>query len=735
MSSFLRCRHAASPTPLSHSALAITITDLVAEYTLTHTFRNAHDVPIEVVYSFPLPLDAAFLGLRATLAGETVEATVLARTKAERRYDDAISGGDSAVLLSTPEPGLLCVTLGSLKPGEAGEIVLRFAAPLRVADGCARLGLPLTQRPRYGHWRLDALHEPQHDFATEHPLTLTVNVRGLLAAARAHCPSHPARFKRDDSGQALHLATAQLDRDVVLAFELDADLAPSARAIADGDDTFGLASFIVPADDEAQPLDLVLLLDGSGSMRGDAIAQSRAALHALVQALTPADRIQVIRFGSTARPLFRRPLGATAQVTAALRELAATITADLGGTEMGDALQLALHQLPAAEAARRRALILVTDGAVQPADLADASAALTRANVPTFVVTVGSSAGVEVLQPLAEATHASLERAVPMEPIDACAMRLLRRARCAPVALQAHWLGVDDAQPIALPPAFPGDVATVAAHWSGQAPARVRIEAPQWPAPIEMELAQRIADAAQRALLGQRRHALAEHGQRTALALRYGLLTDGTSAVLVKRRTEADRIDTLQHIIKVPLMLPDGMLTSATCASSDDYLSIPAFLRRQVAPAVNVPHDVVMEREAPIVRMRPLSATRVGELVSALRAALRTTWLGDPAECIDPDAATARQSADLRPDLLALLDGLGLQRQRGHEVAALTLLFAMLALADAPRLSDAEEARLALLQPRLREADLEPETLITAITDAMHNGIGYGMCVEPVHAA
>jgi Ca-activated chloride channel family protein len=57
--------------------------------------------------------------------------------------------------------------------------------------------------------------------------------------------------------------------------------------------------------------DICLLLDCSGSMLGDAIVQSRAALSAVAEALQEHDRIQVIRFGSSTSALFRRPLQAT----------------------------------------------------------------------------------------------------------------------------------------------------------------------------------------------------------------------------------------------------------------------------------------------------------------------------------------------------------------------------------------------------------------------------------------
>ena len=97
-------------TLLAYSRLRVVLQDLLAEYELRHVFRNEGDAPIEAVYSFPVPLDAAFLGMEATLAGETRVAQILPAARAARTYDDALAEGDSAVLLEQLEPGMLCVT-------------------------------------------------------------------------------------------------------------------------------------------------------------------------------------------------------------------------------------------------------------------------------------------------------------------------------------------------------------------------------------------------------------------------------------------------------------------------------------------------------------------------------------------------------------------------------------------------------------------------------------------------
>lgn len=550
-------------TPLAHTDVEVTLTDLVAEYVLRHHFRNAGTAPIEAVFSIPVPLDAAFLGMQATMAGETLVAQIQPQQLASRTYGDAIAQGHSGVLLRNPEPGVLCISLGNLLPNEEGVVELRFAAAVRVADRSARFSLPLVHRPRYGTWNLEELEAPTHDFGIEHPLAAKVRISGLLASAPVTSSIHAARTSVQDGVLVLELSEAQMDRDLVLAFDLPAELRPSARLIADGARSLGLVTFVLPhASDATLPMDLCLVLDCSGSMNGDAIQQSRAATLAVASELRPEDRVQVLRFGSSMQPFFRRPMLATARVCQTLRELIPTISANLRGTEMGSALGQAIAQLGPIEAGRTRVVILVTDGAVQPHDVEDATSTATTAGVRLFVVAVGSSAGTEVLGPLADVTGGTLERAVPSEPIDAGVMRQFRRARQAgPVPLRALWPD-GSAEPLPAGNAYAGDAVELAASLSGQTRGAVTVSTDVGGFSLRVGLGEREEQKAIRALCGMKRHASAPASSRESLALEYGLLTAETSAVLVNKRAEGVLGSSLPVIVQVPQMLPEGMIAA-----------------------------------------------------------------------------------------------------------------------------------------------------------------------------
>jgi hypothetical protein len=59
------------------------LTDLMADVTVTQTYRNPHETPIEAVYTFPLPVDGVLLDVEAVLGERRLAGTVVEKTDAK----------------------------------------------------------------------------------------------------------------------------------------------------------------------------------------------------------------------------------------------------------------------------------------------------------------------------------------------------------------------------------------------------------------------------------------------------------------------------------------------------------------------------------------------------------------------------------------------------------------------------------------------------------------------------
>jgi hypothetical protein len=418
--------------------------------------------------------------------------------------------------------------------------------------------------------------------------------------------------------------------------------------------------------------------------------------------------------------LFRRTLKASPVVRRSLLQLVDTISADLGGTEMSSALIEAFASLPDAESGRQRAVIMVTDGAVQAHDIELAQSEAKKQGIRVFVVAVGSAAGVEVLEPFAESTLGVLERAVPLEPIDACVMRQFRRARAVPVSVSVRW-PASQWESLPMPTAYPGDIASIVASWEPDTGDEIELTCAAWPAPMRVPLGARTEAPALRAIVGQRMCHLSPAGAaRADIALRYGLLTQETSAVLEKVRADGERSDVLPTTMQVPQMIPGGMLVAADMAAADIDVGTVRFSRCEEDVRQPLFEDVDKARTLSFCReagrgwldeqdeqaeqepLREIAAHRVRESLEALFDVLRRTYLADLSDPPDIEAAIDELPEQLRRDAADIVAAMTLSSRNAAPqlLAAITTLRLAEVLGDV-ELSDDEESCLAELTARI----------------------------------
>ena len=204
-----------------------------------------------------------------------------------------------------------------------------------------------------------------------------------------------------------------MDRDFVLEARISRPEVAGALAARDFDGWVALASFrpAIPSTGDEQRRCIKIVVDCSGSMGGDSAAQARVALERILDGLREGDLFEIIAFGSNWHALFDRETVVTETTLARARRFVRTLDADMGGTEIGAALDAAYAVRGASGALRD--LLLITDGEVW-----DSAAVIARARESghrIFTVGVGSAVAEALVQGLAEATGGACELVTPRE--------------------------------------------------------------------------------------------------------------------------------------------------------------------------------------------------------------------------------------------------------------------------------------------------------------------------------
>lgn len=217
-----------------------------------------------------------------------------------------------------------------------------------------------------------------------------------------------------------------------VGLELDVPTAGSGSNATPSFEVFenGRSVEVVKTDEvEAEPVDVILGIDTSGSMRGASMDAAKQAARAFVAELQPESKVGLVSFSSTPRVV--SPIGA---LSGALLEPAIGGLQAAGETALYDALR-AIAQQASQAGVNRPVAVLLSDGGdtVSRGSFDDALKELKAAGVPVLVVALPSAeADRETLSTIASQTGGRL-----LEAPDAAGLVELYRSIAQ--QLQTTW--------------------------------------------------------------------------------------------------------------------------------------------------------------------------------------------------------------------------------------------------------------------------------------------------------
>lgn len=542
---------------------------LLLEMTIRQQYKNTSKKTLETVYTFPMGWGATFMDLSVEMGGKRLSGVVTEKKDAEVQYEKAISKGDAPIMLEKNSDGLYTVNLGSLKPKEEAVIEYSYSQLLRFDEGHVRLTLPTSIAPRYGDSSIGGIkkhHGVEADFLVEYPFSLSLLLSGGMEKATVECPSHQVQVTTSGSGLEVGLVRSGfLDRDFILNLS---KLENESFFIVTPDKQIGpegctvLASFCPPthANQKEESADIKILVDCSGSMEGDSIESAKRALHHVLSNLREDDRFSYSLFGSKVKHEFSS-LKAVNQFNIGTASLLVSNTnADMGGTEIEDAL-LSTFKLKGAE--RKADVLLVTDGEVW--DTSNIIAAAKNSGHRIFAIGVGTSPAETLLRELAEMTGGACELVSPKEDIEQAIVRMFNRIHIPRAKeIEINW-GTSETPEWATgtnTAIFSGNTHHVFAGFK---------HAPAKPAYLSYQL----GDNSERIRVGansvthsnegnltrlgaaQRLSSLSE-GEQLKLAINYQLITEQTNCILVHARDAEDKATDTPELQKIAQMQAAG---------------------------------------------------------------------------------------------------------------------------------------------------------------------------------
>ena len=378
--------------PLRHTDVDARVRGHVAEVLVTQTFHNDRREAIEVIYTFPLPENAAVADMRVVIGERVIESEVQRREQARQTYEDARSEGYTAALLEQQRPNVFRQSVANVPPGATIEVELSYLQTLTQDAGTHEFVFPMVVGPRFvppGSPPADAAITPPilgDGQRTGHDVSLTLAVDAGMSVTSWDAPSHTVTGIATAQGFSARLADAETipNRDFVIRWDA-ADQQPRATLYLGPKDEAGLGHFsmvVMPPKLELDALvgrrEMIFVVDRSGSMNGAPLALAKQTLREALKRLRPVDTFDVVGFESQTERLFGTPRPAN-EHNRVLAERFIDGMQARGGTMMSDAVTAALA--PRLSEGRHRYVLFLTDGYIANEEqiFAGASALVRRA--------------------------------------------------------------------------------------------------------------------------------------------------------------------------------------------------------------------------------------------------------------------------------------------------------------------------------------------------------------------
>ncbi len=372
------------PLPLKHTDVQAHIIGYIASVDVTQQFHNPYDTKIEAVYIFPLPQNAAVNDFIMTIGERKIRGIIRERQQAEQIYQAAKRQGHVTSLLTQERPNIFTQKVANIEPKKQIDINIHYFNTLAYVDGWYEFVFPMVVGPRFNppgftegvgavargkagiSGQKTEVQYLKPNERSGHDIAVTVNLDAGVSIEELKSANHVITKEIPQPEQAV-IKLSPLDtvpnKDFVLHYKVAGKRLKSAL-VTHRDERGGFFTLMLYPPETTKhvkraPMEMVFLLDCSGSMNGKPIAKAKNAVKRALLSLQEGDTFQVIRFSNNASQFGSKPIPATKENVQKALDYVETLHGS-GGTMMIEGIKAALdfpHDLE-----RFRFVCFMTDG-------------------------------------------------------------------------------------------------------------------------------------------------------------------------------------------------------------------------------------------------------------------------------------------------------------------------------------------------------------------------------------
>ena len=316
-----------APPQIVEHAVKVVIDNGFARTEVRQVFHNSNSKPIDAVYEFPVPPDAALSEMTISAGDQVLRGEVVEREKAQQVYEAQATQGAQAGLAVQNGYQNFQFSVANIPAAADATLAFVYYEPVAIDANVGRFLYPLenggTDESRFWGTSNQTANVAKFSFDLE--------LKSAVPVADVRVPDVPGAAVKDLGGGHFNVhfdaAPSALTTDVVVYYKLMPDLPGSVQLVpfrAKGGQPGTFMLLVTPGLDLPaieHGSDYVYVLDFSGSMESKLATLKEAVADALAQ-LDPQDRFRLVGFADVAFDITPGFLGVTADnIAAASRAL------------------------------------------------------------------------------------------------------------------------------------------------------------------------------------------------------------------------------------------------------------------------------------------------------------------------------------------------------------------------------------------------------------------------------
>ena len=401
-----------------------TVRQQSARVRISHVLRNPGASTLEASFLFPLPDDAVVGALTLLVEGRELPGQVLDANEARRIYEATVRRQRDPALLEYAGRRLLRSSVFPIPAGAERTVEFEYVVLPAPRGSLRELRLPLRSvrgAQSLGTESATPLHVQE--------LELNVTLHSEQPLSTLYSPTHADISVGGSAGQktvSLQRKSPAVLEDFVLMFSSGAaDGVPAVLSYRrDPTDPGYFMVLAAPADQEPRPVaggrSIVLVVDRSGSMRGEKFQQAQQGIRRLLESLNADDHFDLVVYDSDVE-LFRNELQPATPENIQLAVQWADALKPQGGTNISEGLTAALRLTAGGE--RPAWVLFLTDGlptagVIQEKRIAELALEANTGKARIFSLGVGFDVNTRLLDRLSGAHRGRTAYVFPGEKID-----------------------------------------------------------------------------------------------------------------------------------------------------------------------------------------------------------------------------------------------------------------------------------------------------------------------------